>query len=105
DSWSPTSLTNAPQGRFLHTVVWSGNRMVVWGGRPRSFAGSLNTGGRYDPASDAWTPTSTTSVPSVRYGHTAVWTGTVMIVWGGIDANYLNSGGRYDPANDSWSST
>ncbi|PYI96405.1 MAG: hypothetical protein DMF00_14975, partial [Verrucomicrobia bacterium] len=33
---------------------------------------------------DTWTPTSLTNVPSTRDGHTAVWTGTEMIVWGGI---------------------
>src|SRR6476660_899142 len=32
---------------------------------------------------DTWTATSTTNAPSARAGHTAVWTGTEMIVWGG----------------------
>ena len=43
----------------------------------------LNTGGRYDPATDTWTPTSTVGAPSGRRYHTAVWTGSVMVVWGG----------------------
>ena len=57
--------------------------MIVWGGIRRScFA--LNTGGRYDPATDTWTATSTgAGVPAARAAHTAVWTGTEMIVWGG----------------------
>ncbi len=35
---------------------------------------------------DTWTATSTTNAPTGRSGHTAVWTGSEMIVWGGIDA-------------------
>ena len=33
---------------------------------------------------DSWTATSTTNSPSARAGHSTVWTGTEMIVWGGI---------------------
>jgi hypothetical protein len=61
----------------------------------------LNTGGRYKPVTDSWTPTSTgANVPSGRSGHTAVWTGSTMVVSGSdvFDA----SGGRYYPATDSW---
>jgi hypothetical protein len=55
---------------------------------------------------DTWTPTTTTDAPSPRGYHTAVWTGTEMIVWGGFDGtNYLNTGGRYDPVTDSWTAT
>ena len=52
--------------------------MIVWGGN-----GLFNTGGRYNPSTDSWTATSTTNAPDARYGHTAVWTGSEMIVWGG----------------------
>src|SRR5882724_6527058 len=38
---------------------------------------------------DSWTATSTTNAPTARYGHTAVWTGTEMIVWGGLDENFV----------------
>ncbi len=39
--------------------------------------------------------------PAERYEHTAVWTGSEMIVWGGSS----NIGGRYNPVSDSWSAT
>ena len=35
------------------------------------------------PCTDQWTATSTTNAPSGRDRHTAVWTGSEMIVWGG----------------------
>ena len=79
--------------------------MIVWGGddgvRPL-----LNTGGRYNPVTDSWTATSTTNAPAARVGHTAVWTGSEMIVWGGLRrSTYLNTGGRYNPGTDSWTAT
>ena len=67
----------------------------------------LNTGGRYNPGTDSWTATSTTNAPSGRYDHTAVWTGSEMIVWGGIDdSGILNTGGRYcAPFSDAYTDT
>jgi hypothetical protein len=39
-----------------------------------------------------------------RGAHTAVWTGTELIVWGGLGDGgaYLNSGARYNPKNNTW---
>jgi N-acetylneuraminic acid mutarotase len=56
---------------------------------------------------DNWTATDTTNAPSARFYHTAVWTGSEMIIWGGEDQNYMpfNSGSRYDPSTDNWSAT
>src|SRR5438094_1495197 len=74
--------------------------MIVWGGNG-------NTGGRYSPANDSWVSTGSDGAPSARSGHTAVWTGTQMIIWGGSDRSFntLNSGGRYDPIIDNWIAT
>src|SRR5699024_9044825 len=107
DSWTATSTTNAPAARGVHTAVWTGSEMIVWGGGPDA-AGCviqgtpLNTGGRYNPATDSWTPTSTTNAPSPRAGHSAIWTGSEMIVWGGATSTnvFFNTGGRYNPATD-----
>jgi hypothetical protein len=77
--------------------------MIVWGGGIASY---FNTGGRYTPSSDTWTATSIgANCPSVRYGHTAAWTGTEMIVWGGYGGSQLNTGGRYAPSSDTWTAT
>src|SRR5207249_1954864 len=32
DNWIATSTTSAPAGRRLHTAVWTGSEMTVWGG-------------------------------------------------------------------------
>jgi hypothetical protein len=112
DTWTPTSLTNAPDARPGHTAVWTGSEMIVWGGGydlcpPDDCTVDFNTGARYNPGTDSWTATSTTNAPSARVSHMAVWTGSEMIVWGGFDLNgdRLNTGGRYNPGTDSWTAT
>ncbi|MGH8101680.1 MAG: Kelch repeat-containing protein, partial [Chthoniobacterales bacterium] len=109
DTWTPTTVMNAPDGRDGHTAVWTGSEMIIWGGFA-GFAGYSNTGGRYNPSTDSWTATSTTNAPTGRASHTAVWTGSEMIVWGGAffdgsGGHYLNTGGRYNPSTDTWTAT
>jgi N-acetylneuraminic acid mutarotase len=106
DTWTATSTINAPSPRFIHTALWTGSEMIVWGGSDENF-NPLNTGARYNPGLDTWTPTSTTNVPVPRISHAAVWTGSEMIVWGGSDyhSQEFNTGGRYNPSTDSWTAT
>ena len=61
DTWTATSTANAPSARYVHTAVWTGSEMIVWGGDGNR--GTLNTGGRYYPSTDSWTATSTTNAP------------------------------------------
>src|SRR5207247_1900753 len=104
--WVATSTTNAPPHSDLHTAVWTGIRMVVWGGENGFYNGIyLNTGGRYIPSTDSWTLTSTTNVPAARRFHTAVWTGSKMVVWGGSNGGFLNTGGKYNLSTYSWTAT
>ncbi len=103
DTWTATSTVGAPAARGLHSAVWTGSRVVIWGGY--YFDGSdhyLDTGGRYDPATDTWTATSTVGAPSGRMNHTAVWAGNTMVVWGGFAPGVVSTGGRYDPVTDHW---
>ena len=103
DTWSATTLTNAPVGREYHTAVWTGSEMVIWGGSYADpFPVGLNTGGRYNPGTDSWTATTTTGAPSPRNSHSAVWTGSEMIIWDGL---FDQSGGKYNPVMDSWTAT
>jgi len=108
DSWLPTAI--GPMGQRDHTAVWTGNEMIVWGGAPEPLSpvGGTRAGSRYDPLTDVWTPTTFAGAASGRYDHTAVWTGTEMIVWGGVFQSCCESpvhpvvGGRYNPVTDSW---
>ena len=106
DTWTTTSVTNAPAARRWHTAVWTGSEMIVWGGISSS-GSNVNTGGRYTPSTDTWTATSTTNAPAARNRHTAVWTGSEMIVWGGYvpGAGDSNTGGKYNLGTDTWTAT
>ena len=103
--WTAISTVNAPFRRSDHVAVWTGSVMVVWGGVTGEDHGG--TGGRYDPVADSWSPTNPVGAPRwtvYRKGTSAVWTGTKIIVWGGVDSGerYFGDGGRYDPAADGW---
>lgn len=103
-SWAPVSTVNAPTARSSHTAIWTGSKMIVWGGINPSIE-YLNTGGIYDPATDTWTAMSTINAPAGRTDHSVAWTGSKMIVWGGSGDSYgYNTGGIYDPATDTWTS-
>jgi N-acetylneuraminic acid mutarotase len=103
NTWTATSTVNAPEGRWLHRAVWTGSLMIVWGGDHGNFVQQLNTGGRYNPATNSWSSTSTTNAPTHRDSHSAIWTGSEMIVWGGFAGSIdTNTGGRYDPSTNSW---
>lgn len=81
DNWTATSTTGAPDQRSSHTAVWTGSEMIVWGGSNGSGGSRFNTGGKYNPSTDGWVATTTTGASVARWIHTAVWTGTEMIVW------------------------
>ena len=111
DTWLSVNTGNAPNGPFGKGVagakaVWTGSLMIVWGGSDSSLPPPiyLNTGARYNPVTDVWTATSTVNAPAGRSGHTAVWSGRWMIIWGGYLGNgvYASTGGRYDPGTDTW---
>ncbi len=114
--WFSMNLSNAPSGRRNHSAVWTGTEMIVWGGYQRTNLldqDFLRTGASYNPATDQWN----TNVPvhpafSGRARHTAVWTGTEMILWGGYSRsgpvlsptyNYYGNGVRYTPGSNAMS--
>jgi N-acetylneuraminic acid mutarotase len=105
DSWTATSLSNAPVGRVDATAVWTGSRMLIWGGYNSAgqYGTLLNSGGAYDPASNTWAAISTSNAPSGRNQHSAIWTGSEMLIWGGDPGNtFVSDGGRYNPSTDIW---
>jgi N-acetylneuraminic acid mutarotase len=103
-TWTAISTNNAPSARTLNSAVWSGSQMIVWGGKLAGSATATLSGARYNPATDTWSPMSTVNAPTARSQHSAVWTGTEMLIWGGLDSagNKLSTGARYNPTTDTW---
>ncbi len=113
DSWSQVSLSGAPSSNVNLTSVWTGTEMIVWGGFSGASNTYDNTGGRYNPKTNVWAATSMTNAPTGRHGHSAVWTGTQMIIFGGgttsqaiggATTDYFSNGGIYNPDTNTWSS-
>lgn len=57
--------------------------------------------GSFDMVPDSWEPRAPLGNSTRR--HTAVWTGSEMIVWGGFTSS-PGDGGRYNPKTDTWRS-
>jgi hypothetical protein len=75
-------LAALPSGRVGATAVWTGERLLLWGGQNASASANLRDGVAYDPGTNRWTalpaaPLRTRAVPTVA------WTGHSLIVWGG----------------------
>src|SRR5262249_24839939 len=110
DRWSPLSTEGAPEPRYFHQALWTGSRMIVYGGT-QGGRGLLASGGLYDPATGKWSPMATTGAPEPRVLPPAVWTGHAMLLWGGCAypqpsgaaPECFNTGSRYDPALDTGS--
>jgi N-acetylneuraminic acid mutarotase len=92
-------LPKAPidQAGLGFTSVWTGSRMIVFGGATsideegiRTYAGAV-----YDPAADTWS-----SLPDLRsgnpYGYVTVWTGTEMVAFSGLGSH------AYNPKTNRW---
>jgi N-acetylneuraminic acid mutarotase len=103
--WTPISTTGAPTSRSGYVTAWTGSRMVVWGGRTSPAMTTspsdtvLGNGAQYDPVTDTWATISGTGAPTPRFAHTAVWTGSQVLVWGGVENpatpdTFVATGGR-----------
>ena len=102
NSWANMSTNNAPSGRERQSTVWTGSKMIVFGGvtGTKQIPLVTNTGTMYDPNTNIWQPLSTIGAPYAK-NHKAIWTGTKMIVWGG-DGGNNNAPYIYDPILDNW---
>lgn len=99
--------------RGAHTAIWTGHEMIIWGGIVRTNVcvgldgpvfcpSALADGARYDPSANSWKALPGSPLRA-RWGHTAIWTGSQMIIWGGHDKlGYFSDGARYDPGTNTW---
>lgn len=109
--------TQPPSGRVGSTGLWTGTEVLIWSGY--SLSGYefsfFNDGSRYNPSTDSWSPMSNVNAPATRTFPAAVWTGSDMLIWGGLDSAYIqfegslvyelsNTGGKYNPSTNTWAS-
>lgn len=82
--------------------VWTGSRMIVWGGT--SSSGAYADGASYEPATRTWQRLPESPL-SGRADPAYAWTGNQLFIWGGrtgSDDSVASDGATYDPATDSW---
>ena len=93
------------EGRYDHSAVWTGSEMIVFGGA--SAAATKKDGAAYDPKTNSWRllAAAPAHFSKGRKQHVAVWTGSKMIIWGGLDTDnyYATTNAAYDPKTDTWS--
>jgi len=105
-SWRDVPMPPVPMGGDAG-VVWTGTRLFAWGGTsdPTKFQvqGISRRAALYDPTSRKWRRTSEAPIVS-RSNPTTVWTGSEVLIWGGLDASrhVVDDGAAYDPATDTW---
>ena len=96
-----SDLNNQP--RYGHTMIWTGDRVITWGGMTGYNAYVSGLSEFYLPTSSAprgeWKSKALTSAPVTRSENSVFWLSGSMTVWGGIseDRSYLQSGGKYFP--------
>lgn len=106
------------EGRYWHSAVWTGTNMIVWGGygtyTSPSYVYIKPSGASYSMSADTWTTIAAppSALTSGRWHHSAVWTGSQMLVWGGLNSTsytsssyYTNTGAAYDPSTNTWPKT
>lgn len=101
NSWVALNSINPPAARSHHSAVWTGTRMIVWGGVNAS--GYLNDGASLDPQTGTWTTISAVNAPPARASHEAVMINGKMIIYGGTNGTvFYNTAYSYDPATNQW---
>lgn len=109
----------APIATYAPVVVWTGSKLVVFGGAASSslFPNDVRSdGGAYDPSTDTWDSASAQAMavgaPEERFEGFGAWTGSRVLAFGGIrhllPSSYwqaVYSGGLFDPVTNSWDSS
>ena len=98
----------APERRSRHTLVWTGDHVIVFGGETGnntyaedigvfSFPNGANGPGK-------WESLSADMIPLKVINHTAVWTPYGMMVWGGQTDRraFANIGAMFRPGDLGW---
>ncbi|MET0793482.1 MAG: hypothetical protein ABW061_18315 [Polyangiaceae bacterium] len=90
--------------RSRAAVVATGKSVFFWGGQDANGM-VLNNGAIYYPSQDMWKVLPVDPfAPSGRMMASAVWTGSVVVVFGGTDATgkAFRDGAVYDPTGNQW---
>lgn len=107
---SVSALPPSPLDRRQdHSLAWSGEEVLVWGGHGSNQQEPFPDGAAYSPTTDSWRLLPENDLEP-RTRHSTVMVGEQMLVWGGFtpthsggpDGHLARDGALYDPESDSW---
>ncbi len=88
--------------RFASAIVATDNEFLLHGGCCGPAGnGSRAPGFLYDVGDDEWHEVSEGPLGN-RFGHSGVWTGKEVLLWGGSGPRSRPGGAAYDPKTDEW---
>ncbi len=98
------------EGRVEESAAWTGTELVIWGGAQRPEVASSQDppadGAAYDVATGTWRAIAGSPLRG-RSGSPSAWTGTEVLIWGGISTSadrWLDDGAAWSPATNAWRS-
>ncbi|MBI4405960.1 MAG: hypothetical protein HY537_17505 [Deltaproteobacteria bacterium] len=108
--WASSPVPLRLAYRAEPSMVWTGSRVIVWGGTDWSgtFARETDDGMTFDPGTMTWKPMA--RAPFKRSDHATVWTGERMLIWGGVTSTETKcyphrDGAIYNPQKNTWGRT
>ncbi len=102
-----TNLPAPPEVRLDAATQWTGQTLLIWGGTvPAVTAMPKNDGMVFDASSSTWSQLPPSPLVARRYSGSA-WTGTELLVWGGLagesfSVGQLGDGAAYNPRERAW---
>jgi hypothetical protein len=99
-----TELPAPPEVRHHGATRWTGTALLMWGGSPLGYdVVPVADGYAFDAGTRDWSPMPASPLKARGYP-ASVWTGTELLVWGGMesDTRVVGDGAAYDPARRTW---
>jgi len=94
NTWTPITSFGAPIGcgEYARNIpaVWTGTKLIVAGC-------NSGYGGIYDSSTDTWQLIKPPSNVRPGFGHSLLWLGDRLLLWGGFGSTYQNTGATYVP--------
>ena len=94
DSWTALPTKDAPSPRSSHYAVWTGDRMIVWGGLCGT---AYCDAAAFLPSTSSWQKIPSPQIDPI--GAFAAWTGKYALAW---NLDHYSMGMLYDPTRKLW---
>jgi hypothetical protein len=103
-TWRRMTSSRSPAARRGAVGIWTGSRVLLWGGFASDGLAVDNKTHLYDPANNSWTEADDTNAPQDVRNPATAWSGTHFYVFGGWANPFDTSAARrFQASNETWS--